>query len=159
MTSTTSDRAGAIPRRRPDDRPVLAVVFDDATAAPVLDRAATAAGVLDAPLMVALLHPRDGFSTDAALLARTAGRRRQRLQTLLAGLRQWTGPQPVGVLLPYGWRPRRSRHRMFARLVTGKARGCEARLVVIPGTLERTVARLPVPAIVVGPSTASTPEA
>ena len=159
MTSTTSDRAGATSRHRPDDRPVLAVVFDDATVTPVLDRAATAAGVLDVPLTVALLHPRDGFSTDAALLARTTRRRRQRLQTLLAGLRQSTGLQPVGVLLPYGWRPRRSRQRMFARLVAAKARGCEARLVVIPVTLGGTAARLPVPAIVVDSSTASTPEA
>jgi hypothetical protein len=99
-----------------------------------------AAGVLDAPLTVALLHVTDGFSTDAALLARTARHRRHRLETLLAGLQQATGPQPVGVLLPYGWRPWSSRQRMIARRVASVARRSEARLVVAPLVLERTVA-------------------
>ena len=153
MTSTTSPRTT---QQRLDDRPVLAAVVDDASSVEVLHRAAHAAAALGAPLTVALLDPQDGFSTDAALVARRQRESRRRLQDLLTDLQPVTGHPITPTLLPYGWRPPRWRRRLLAGLVAGAARRCGARMVVVPVLLGDAAARLPIPVIVVEPAPPTT---
>jgi hypothetical protein len=56
--------------RPTDDRPVLALVDSAQPMEPVLHRAALTASEQGAPLVVVLLHPRLGLTTDAAIAAR-----------------------------------------------------------------------------------------
>jgi len=149
MTSTPSPTTAP---SRLTDRPVLAVVVDDPNSAEVLQRAARIASVLGAPLTVALLHPLDGFSTDAALVARRERDCRRRLQHLLAELQPVIGHPLTGTLLHHGWRPARWRRRLAGRLVVDAAQRCEARMVVAPPLLAAAASRLPVPMIVVAPA-------
>jgi hypothetical protein len=115
-----------------DDRPVLALVDGEQPVEPVLRRAARTATEQEAPLVVALLHPRLGFTTDAAIAARHVRQlqaRRDTVADILALVLDGQVRYAVH-LVPYTYRPWRDRAGQVRRAAQRCLRLIPAREVV-----------------------------
>lgn len=115
-----------------DARPVLALVGGAQPAEPVLYRAALAATELDAPLVVVLLHPRLGFTTDAAVALRHSRQLQARRAAVAEVLAQvLDGRVEYAVhLVPYASRPWRDQADEVGRAARRCQRLIPAREVV-----------------------------
>lgn len=135
MTLLSPARPGAPVSRRPKDPPVLCLLDVALPMASALHRAVLAAADLEAPLEIVVLHPRPGFTTDAAIAARQARQlaaQRDAVARVVESLLAGRPPAYTVRLQPYARRPWRDPGARARQAAERCLRQTSARAVVTP---------------------------